>query len=91
MSARDFVLWCIVTASAVALMLFAFDEWVLARDREPQINECHVTREGSRPGEYEREYWQSFECADDGYQFTLVWGEATIRNTFGNALREEES
>jgi len=59
-----------------------------ARDRE-QINECHVTREGMRPGEYESEFWQSFRCAD-GYEFTLVWGQATIRNTFGNALREDQ-
>lgn len=51
-------------------------------------NECHVTHEGSRPGEFEREFWQTFQCAD-GYEFTLVWGEATINNTFGNALRED--
>ncbi len=55
-----------------------------AINSEPQVNECRVTREGSRPGEYDREYWQSFRCADD-YEFTLVW----IRNTFGNALQKE--
>jgi hypothetical protein len=53
-----------------------------------EVNECHVTREGMRPAEFEREFWQSFQCAD-GYEFTLVWGQSTIRNTFGNALRED--
>lgn len=54
-------------------------------DRPPRVqeNECDVIKEGGRPGEHEREFWQTWRCAD-GYRFTLVWGESSLLNMIWN-------